>query len=321
MRHTTQEGAMDRLRRSAIVKGIPRCRHCTDMPSKPQRAVVLSAVLVAFVTTTALSLVGREAAPAPASPPALLAGSTKPPLRWTPDHVTVTLTPGETKELAVTVNASSNVPATGAQVVPSLAPYVSVFPGAGTAMTRGSQATFNLSVSVASGTPFQTIEGTLHLRSGSETIARPLPMTLNVWPSYSDPLAGYSLNYPPSLHAQQPTVAKTVFGERPEDLEGDTPASIEIFVLPVPMSQVLDRLRSIIADAYSEETLIVDSAPAMRITGVLDANIFGWGGRRHGYVLFAHNEETFQLQYDTEDPAVVATVNDMLTTFRFSEPF
>jgi hypothetical protein len=110
------------------------------------------------------------------------------------------MAPGDTKSVQVPVTARSSVPATVARVVPALASFLSVTPSSVGALPQGATQLVTLSFAIPADTPFQTVDGTLHLDSGTATIARPLPITLNVWPSL--PVGSVRFNYPPVLISQ-----------------------------------------------------------------------------------------------------------------------
>lgn len=131
----------------------------------------------------------------------VLTSQTRPSIVWTADHITATVTPGESaRQVQVTATFRSKIPPTTVSVVPALSPYVSVTPQSLPAMNAGSQQTFTLSFSAPSGTTLGTIEGTVHLRAGTSTIARPLPITLNVWPSITGDEVAFA--YPPEWEKQ-----------------------------------------------------------------------------------------------------------------------
>ena len=134
------------------------------------------------------------------------------PLVWDPDHVVVTLTPGETEEgVFVTASLPQTVHvlpgALTAQVTPELAPYLTVEP-ATTNLVAGTELRFELSFDVPEGTDFQTIGGSLQLRRAGavtalaqateEPIEVPvLPIMLNVWPSVQNASLGVEARYLP----------------------------------------------------------------------------------------------------------------------------
>lgn len=167
------------------------------------RVLTLSALLAASLVVLAMALVW---------PPQAAPGTTTPPISWTPNHLVVTLTPGDSESIQATASFLRPVPAMTAGVVPALTPYISVSPAAITPMSAGSSQVFDLSFTIPEGTPFQTIEGTLHLRSEADTVARPLPITLNIWPEFSDATTGVSIGFPPDLLPEEMAVPPAPLG-------------------------------------------------------------------------------------------------------------
>jgi len=128
-----------------------------------------------------------------------------PPISWEPDHLVVILPPGEFAKLTSTITIRSLIPATILELVPSLEAYVSLAPSSLPALPGGAMQTFIVSLSVPLGAPPRTIDGTLHLRSGAETIARPLPITLHIVDGelLTNDSGGYSLVTPKDWNSSQ----------------------------------------------------------------------------------------------------------------------
>lgn len=124
-------------------------------------------------------------------------GVTTPPLRWSPAHLVVTLTPGDAERVEAVATVRSDIPATSVRVVPSLAPYVSVEPSNLGAVSAGSERRFEFFFDVPLDTPLGTIDGTLHLVSDNATTSLPLPITLNIWPILETDEVTFS--YPPTF--------------------------------------------------------------------------------------------------------------------------
>lgn len=117
-----------------------------------------------------------------------------PPINWTPDHLSL----DGNDTVTVTLTAQSAIPATSLEFVPELAPYLTASPQSLPALAKGATQTIRIAANVPAGTPMDTIDGTLHVRAGSSTIARPLPVTFELWPSLSDSENGLVVYYPPS---------------------------------------------------------------------------------------------------------------------------
>jgi hypothetical protein len=165
-------------------------------------SVAGSVAAIGLISVATLVLFSTQAHPAPVGPqqpsaPIMQKGGGR--VSWSPDHLVVTVAPGDTKTVQVTVTASGTVPATEAWVVPELAPYITVGPSGLPSMASGSDQSLSLILSVTTSMPFQTIEGTVHLRVGSSTVAKPLAITLTVWPKIESD--GISFVRPPTWEA------------------------------------------------------------------------------------------------------------------------
>ena len=195
-----------------------------------------------------------------------------PPVSWDPDHLVVTLAPGDTKVVQATAAVSSSIPATIAVVVPALATYVIVQPLDTPAMGAGTWQLLQLSFAVPPDTPFQTIEGVLHLLAGSRTVAKPLPITLTIWPAATN--EHISLNYPPELVAS--VNDESILIRRPGAGSGDEEPSLVVTVDPNPENLSVpdyydgDPGRDLVGQSDGEFTQIsVVGYPAFRFAPVI----------------------------------------------------
>lgn len=103
----------------------------------------------------------------------------KPAATWTPHQVYQYLEPGGEKSTTVTLSLDSSYKKKGPlsmSVTPSLEQYVSIDPNP----TESPLQVLTVTFTVPESAQYQTIEGTLHLKSGKSTVAKPLPITLEV---------------------------------------------------------------------------------------------------------------------------------------------
>ncbi len=161
-----------------------------------QSRLLGSAILLAAGTVGVMLVATHPAMPEPLAPSSAGAKPNGAPIAWTPDHLAVTVAPGDTKQVGVIVNAMNTTPATAVWLVPSLASFAQAAPQVVPELPAGSQFELSLTVAVPSGTPTRSIEGTLHLRQGTKTLAHPLPITLQVQWSQLDS-EGVSFEYSP----------------------------------------------------------------------------------------------------------------------------
>lgn len=186
------------------------------------------------------------------------------PIKWTPSEIVVTLSPGETKTIDVTSTIRKSIQATTATLSPSLQSFVSVAPSGLPALSTGSQRTFQLRVSVPSTAALGTIDATLHLRSGTTTLARPLPITLNIWPTsqVQDSGAPFTFKYPAGWVVTQlgseasfddPAVSRSVTsscGLTDPPCNGEDPPELTVSIRSNPTALPLIAFLSTIQDGW-----------------------------------------------------------------------
>src|SRR5262245_26246041 len=66
-----------------------------------------------------------------------IAGTSAPPLAWTPSQLTVNLSAGASKDVTVTATAQSDIKNASVRVVPALAPFLSVSPSSIPSLAKG----------------------------------------------------------------------------------------------------------------------------------------------------------------------------------------
>jgi murein DD-endopeptidase MepM/ murein hydrolase activator NlpD len=104
-----------------------------------------------------------------------------PTVKWTPASVNETVVAGESKIVPVSFTASENISNVVVRVVPELQPYVQVNPSTFGRITKGQTINFNVTISAPANTPpGAVVDGTLQLRQTQSTVAKPLPVTLQI---------------------------------------------------------------------------------------------------------------------------------------------
>jgi len=145
----------------------------------------------------------------------------------------------------------------------------------------------------------------------------PRPDPYASWQTYRNEKFGFEFRYPEEFFAQtvpSGSVRITTINQELLDFEGDMPASIEIKIILDNLNNKEFVQKDIISD-YQEKQIAVDNRSAQLITGVLDDDVFGWGGTSHGYVFI--DNAPFRLEYNLENEEVVKTFDQILSTFRF----
>lgn len=236
--------------------------------------------------------------------------SSTPYIAWTPDHLAVTLSPGDTKNVSATLTAQSAVPSTTVEVVPALAPYLTVNPNSLPALAKGSHQTLQLAFTIPSGTPLGTVDGTVHLRQGSSTVARPLPITLNIWPKVD--AEDVRVTYPPTLSIDTEALslgwAISLNNFESDYLEGGLipRGGYEIEIVTVsmpnsPLNDIIDLDTKAADHVDPPQNTVVDGFPA---TSVVYRSVFKPFTLEGAIVYLAHdgNLTKFFLTYYEDDP-------------------
>lgn len=263
------------------------------------------------------AVVAQESSRAPRPPSRSRQRSLQPRITWSQPSLTLTLSRGESKTLALRFRSNRELQNVLLEPEPRIAPFLSFSPSALARVSAGSLQTVELTVAVPPGAVLGTYKGAVRVRTGMTTLSPSLGISFNVWEQFTNPLQTYSVAYPPELTPYQLGKYKTVFSSQDLGLDGDVIGPIEVFLLPTSLDDELAHLRSIVVLDYDEHDLLVQGVPAKRVTGLLSPNVFGWGNRRHGFVLFRHGGQTYKLQYNVEDPEVLSAFDHMLQSFRF----
>lgn len=108
----------------------------------------------------------------------------KPTLSWTPQAVSQTLAQGENNEVVVSFRASAGASGIIPEIVPELAPYITVRSSSFASLEADAAYELTLAFSISADAPVGTLDGTVHLRSqaSNRSYARPLPIRLTILP-------------------------------------------------------------------------------------------------------------------------------------------
>lgn len=122
-----------------------------------------------------------------------------PSVAWTPSALSLEVGAGQSTAVEATFTPSVNATNVSVGVVPELAPYVSVSPSSFAIVEKGLSHTVTVTASASSTASLGLHEGTLHLKQGKKTLAKPLPIGVEVvWPTFlGGEELGFALQYPP----------------------------------------------------------------------------------------------------------------------------
>ena len=154
--------------------------------------IPVSFVLLIFIGIAGFILFSPSSAPA------------APVINWTPESVTETISPGGSKVVNVSFTSTENLSNVEVWVVPELQPYIQFQPSSFAQITKGQ--TISVSMTFSANWDSQTglIEGTIHIRQGRKTIAKPLPVKFDVTftlKKYQNDEVGFSLIVPSTFIA------------------------------------------------------------------------------------------------------------------------
>ncbi|MDQ3805124.1 MAG: carboxypeptidase-like regulatory domain-containing protein [Acidobacteriota bacterium] len=113
-------------------------------------------------------------------PPGASSAAPQPKVSWSEKHVSVEVSPGGGMTKQVTFKSDQNLSNVTVEAVPELAGLVSVQPNTINSVFADQSQTVTLFFSAPADTPLGVREGTIHVRSGSQTIPQPLKVSVNV---------------------------------------------------------------------------------------------------------------------------------------------
>ena len=300
------------------------------MKNPHPKSAVFVAVVVLVVAGGSLYLLGREPSPRPIYSPAsftapsvsispvatLVAAISQPKITWSTTNIAPILSPGESASSDITFTSTASLQNVVVEAVPEVAGFLTIQPSSFASVPANQPQSVHISFAISQSTTPGSYSGTIHVRLGSQTLPQTLKVVVNVWNEFSDLSDGIKFKFPPGFSPTISTPGKVSI-DSTMDVEGDRPAAIEIFVVPTSYQDELDDIRRSIVQGYSEQSITVAGTSALRITGRLGPDVFGWGGRQHGFVLLEHGGNTVKLQYDIENAAVESTIDSMLGTLVF----
>jgi len=105
-----------------------------------------------------------------------LGSSGGPTIAWTPTSISYTANPGSRQSFPVSFTSSTDLSNVTISVVPELAGMVAVSPSSFSALQRGQVNSVILTVNPSSAEALRVLKGTIHVRVGQATKAKPLPV-------------------------------------------------------------------------------------------------------------------------------------------------
>lgn len=147
----------------------------------------------------AVTLAVQQARPAPTIQPNVAdqGGSQEPKITWSKAQLEATLSPGQSKSFDLTFTSNLQLKNIVIEPVPELAPFLTVQPSSFIAVPAGSPQSVHVTFLIPRGASLGIYEGTLHVRSGSQTFSQTLKIAVRVGVVYQDQTLGITLLYPP----------------------------------------------------------------------------------------------------------------------------
>ncbi|MBI3573281.1 MAG: hypothetical protein HY092_03725 [Candidatus Kerfeldbacteria bacterium] len=197
---------------------------------------------------------------------------------WESTLVTVRVARGSSTTLIVRGRTKVAIPATTTRMTPSLQEFITPSPASLPALAPNSVITIDLQATVPKDASLGVTSGTLHLRAGSATLSKPLPVNLVVVetpPDTTISAVGLTLRYPTSWHLNrnlidQGVVALDDFGG--QYAEGGVPppegAEVTISSGAAPKISIPDLIARDLGGTTIESTVAdsVGGVPATRVT-------------------------------------------------------
>ena len=135
-----------------------------------------------------------------------------PTISWNPTKINETLSPGELKSVNVSFVSSQDLNNVDVVIVPELQPYVEVSPDSFTHVNTGAQYSINLMINAPAAAVSEILDGiivgSLQIKNTTKnrrTYARPIPIILNFWKSFTNQEGEYSILVPPDWQVRTST--------------------------------------------------------------------------------------------------------------------
>lgn len=238
-----------------------------------------------------------------------------PTIAWKPPSLSLMVGAGQSTAVEATFTPSANASGVTVEVVPELAPYVSVSPSSFASVEKGVNYAVTVTASATSTAPLGLHEGTLHLKQGKKTLAKPLPIGVEVvWPTFLSEELGFALQYPPGWYFASED-EDTVEATAPE-----LPIKFQIFrhvgANPefLPIEEWADSFFSINGiPAEERESLLVGDRETVRI---VVHHMFSVDAV---HIYIADNPDVIEINYSLYDAGLVPDYEAIVQTISFTD--
>lgn len=136
-------------------------------------------------------------APSPVTLTPQSSSSTQPKITWSKKQIEVVLSPGESTTKTLTFTSTQGLQNVVIEPVPKIAPFLSIQPSTIANVPANQPQSVQVLFAIPAAATLANYEGTIHVRSGSQTLAHPLVLTLHVWETIRHRESGILMSYPP----------------------------------------------------------------------------------------------------------------------------
>lgn len=235
------------------------------------------------------------------STPSQKSGSTQPKITWFEKQIEIILSPGETASKNLTFTSTLGLQNIVIEAVPEIAGFITIQPNTFANVSANQPQQVSINFSISSGTTLGTFEGTIHVRTGSQTLPATLKAVVNVWPTFRDKTLGFKITYPPRFTASMPpqgNVLQIAVSARDSEFAGAWVYTHQNASALTPRDWWLQsRDHGIVPETITD--IVVAGLPAARIdlSGELREThiIIVAGSKTYDLVSIALSEETLQV--------------------------
>jgi hypothetical protein len=243
-----------------------------------------------------------------------------PTVSWSPASIYQSVGAGQSTTTTATFTATEDASNVAVRVVPALAPYVSVTPTSFSSIAKGMSYPVNIAVAASATAPLGTTTGTIQLKQGSATIAKPLPVSVDVvWPTFDGGQdLGFSIQYPPGWNVQPSGVGVELRGYVNNDMDEPhymfetlfrTGVNPDQLPLATWFVQYLPDLQSLVE---STTTGSIDGHDTL-VVQVDGTDQYYW----HIYVLLG--TDILEIVYGDKTPELLPTYETMVDSLRLTQ--
>jgi hypothetical protein len=247
-----------------------------------------------------------------------------PTVQWTPSSLYASLAAGESTTTIASFVPTANATNVSVEVLPELAPYVSVSPTSFASVGEGASYPVTVTMTAPVEMVVGAYDGSIQLRQGTRTLTESLAVVMEVvWPTFDGgEELGLSIEYPPGWYVEShkgrlwirnvsvPSAVPEEMVQEEAFFEVQRHADSNPRALTI--DEWFDVMRPFSADNLISETpLVIDGYDAIQIvvTGI---------GQNRAHIFVAQDTDIIEINYGLGAPHFEARYLDMLSSFNLS---